>query len=628
MIYLPKIYGTCKGSSRSVDLSIQLSKKENNVYMYKEILHNKDVIDYLLSNGVKYTENIEEVKEGNTIIIRAHGEVKDLYTYLDKNKIKYLDTTCPNVIKIHNIIEKFYNDGYTIVIIGKKNHPEVIGSNGWCDNKSYICENSDDVKSIKEVKDKILVICQTTISEEMFNTVSTAIKDKFKDKKIELMNTICGAQKAIQLSSVEACKKAKYTFVIGGEKSSNTKELFNICSNYSKCYLISNKDKFLEIIKEIKSDNKTDVCFTAGASTPKSKVDEYINLYKFYTYYTNLRERLDKKIRVMNKDFLEKNDNNIIKDAVKRFMNLNSDGKYIRSFMIDLGYNLNSKTNSNYSDYLALSYETFETAILVHDDIIDNATIRRGKKTIPVTYMEMFGEKKSKDLANSMGICLGNYGFYESLFVLSKEYGTNKNFAKIIEYYCEVVLSTIKGEIMDVYLPFKEKYYNDNKIELDDILEIYKLKTSWYTIVGPFALGLLLKGATPKEVKAFEEALMPLGIAFQIKDDLLGVFSDSNTIGKDTNDISEYKMTILYYYAFKSKYKSDLLKLYGKKKLSAKEIDKVRQIFIDSGAYDKSTNYMNDLFKQTRDNIDKLNVTKEYKDLFSGFIDFLEIRNK
>ena len=464
MIYLPKIYGTCKGASRSVELSMDLSKKEKDVYMYKEILHNKDVINYLLDNGVKYTEDIKDVKKGNTVIIRAHGEVKELYEYLDKNGIKYLDTTCTNVIKIHNIIEKYYKDGYTIVIIGKKNHPEVIGSNGWCDNKAYICESVDDVKSIKEVNDNILIICQTTINEEMFTSISEEIKSKFKDKKIEVMNTICGAQKAIQLSSVEACKKAKYTFVIGGEKSSNTKELFNICSNYSKCYLISNKEKFLEVIKELDL-KKCDVCFTAGASTPKSNVDEYINLYKFYTYYTNLRERLDKKIRVMNKDFLEKNDNNIIKDAVKRFMNLNSDGKYIRSFMIDLAYNLNNKTNSNYSDYLALSYETFETAILVHDDIIDNATTRRGKKTIPITYMEMFGEKRSKDLANSMAICLGNYGFYESLFVLSKEYGTNKNFAKIIEYYCGVVLSTIKGEIMDVYLPFKEKYYNDNKIE-------------------------------------------------------------------------------------------------------------------------------------------------------------------
>ena len=627
MIYLPKIYGTCKGASRSVDLSMDLAKKTKDVYMYKEILHNKDVIDYLLSSGVKYTEDIKDVKAGNTVIIRAHGETKELFEYLDKKKIKYLDTTCTNVIKIHNIIEKYYDDGYSIIIIGKNNHPEVIGSNGWCGNSAYICESVKDIDAIKKVNDKILVICQTTISDEMFNSITTALKEKFKDKNLEIMNTICGAQKAIQLSSVEACKKAKYTFVIGGEKSSNTRELFNVCSNYSKCFLISNKNKFLEVIKELKLD-KVDVCFTAGASTPKSNVDEYINLYKFYTYYTNLRERLDKKIRVLNKDFLDKNDNTIIKDAVNKFGNLNSDGKYIRSFMIDLAYNLNSKTNSNYSDYLALSYETFETAILVHDDIIDNATTRRGKKTIPVTYMELFKNKNSKDLANSMGICLGNYGFYESLFVLSKQYGTNKNFSKIIEYYCSVVLSTIKGEIMDVYLPFKERYYNDNKIELDDILEIYRLKTSWYTIVGPFVLGLLLRGATSKEIKAFEEALMPLGIAFQIKDDLLGVFSDSNTIGKDTNDISEYKMTILYYYAFTSKYKSDLLKLYGKKKLSVKEINTVRQIFIDSGAYDKSVNYMNDLFKQTRDSIDKLTINKEYKDLFLGFINFLEIRNK
>ncbi len=626
MIYLPKIYGTCKGSERSVNLSMELSKNTKNVYMYKEILHNKDVIDYLKDNGVIYTEDIKEVKEGATVIIRAHGEVKSLFNYLDSNNIKYLDTTCTNVIKIHNVIEKYYNDGYTIVIIGKKNHPEVIGSNGWCNDEAYLCESVSDVDNIKKVNDKVLVICQTTISEEMFNDITNAIKDKFKDKKIEVMNTICGAQKAIQLSSVEACKKAKYTFVIGGEKSSNTRELFNICSNYSKCFLISSKEQLLEVLKGLK-DYNSDVCFTAGASTPKSKVDEYINLYKFYTYYRNLKERLDKKIRVVNKDFIDKDDNYIIKDAVGKFNTLNSDGKYIRSFMIDLGYNLNSKTNSNYSDYLALSYETFETAILVHDDIIDNATLRRGKKTIPVLYNEMFNGKHSKDLANSMAICLGNYGFYESLFVLSKNYGTNKNFSKIIEYYCSVVLNTIKGEIIDVYLPFKEKYYNDNKIELDDIMEIYKLKTSWYTIVGPFVLGSLLRGASEKDIKEYEKAFLPLGIAFQIKDDILGVYSDSNVIGKDTNDITEYKMTILYYYAFRSKYKNELLKYYGKK-LSSRDLVKVREIFDKSGAYEKSVEFMNSLFKESKENVSKLSINKDYKDLIYGLINFLEIRNK
>jgi len=626
MIYLPKIYGTCKGASRSVELSIELSKNTKNVYMYKEILHNKDVIDYLKSNGVIYTEDIKEVKEGSTIIIRAHGEGKELYEYLDKHNIKYLDTTCPNVIKIHNIIEEYYNNNYSIIIIGKKNHPEVIGSNGWCNNSAYICESKNDVKSIKKLNDNVLVICQTTINEDMFNEVTEAIKKKFSDKNIKIMNTICGAQKAIQLSSIEACKKAKYTFVIGGEKSSNTKELYNICNKYSKSFLISNKNALLDVIKDLKLDD-CDVCFTAGASTPKSKVDEYVNLYKFYTYYTNLRTRLDKKIREMNKGFTNKNDNKIITDALNKFSKLNSDGKYIRSFMIDVGYNLNNKNNSNYSDYLALSYETFETAILVHDDIIDNATMRRGKKTIPVLYNEMFGGTKSKELANSLAMCLGNFGFYESLFVLSQNYGDNKNFAKIIEYYCNVVKNTIKGEIIDVYLPFKEKYYNDNKIELDEILEIYKLKTSWYTIVGPFALGTILRGASDKEIKEFEKIFMPLGIAFQIKDDILGVFSDANTIGKDTNDITEYKMTILYYYAFRSKYKRELLKYYGKK-LSKSDLDKVRNIFIESGAYDKSVEYMNSLFNETKTSVEKLNISKEYKDLLFGFINYLELRNK
>ena len=627
MIYLPKIYGTCKGSSRSVELSMELSKKTKNVYMYKEILHNKDVIDYLKDNGVIYTEDIKEVKEGSTIIIRAHGEVKELYDYLDKHNIKYLDTTCPNVIKIHNIIEEYYKNKYTIIIIGKKNHPEVIGSNGWCDNKAYICESKEDVDTINDVNKDILVICQTTIGEDMFKEVSEAVEKKYKDKNIKVMNTICGAQKAIQLSSVEACKKAKYTFVIGGEKSSNTKELFNICNEHSQSFLISDKHKLLSVLKELKLD-KADVCFTAGASTPKSKVDEYINLYKFYLYYSNLRERLDKKIRDVNKEFSNKDDNYIVKDAINKLTHMNCDGKYIRSFMIDLAYNLNKKDNSNYADYLSLSYETFETSILVHDDIIDNGKTRRGKKTIPVQYNEQLNVKNSNELANSMAICLGDYGFYESMLLLSKKYADNKNFAKIIEYYSNVVLNTIKGEMIDVYLPFKEKYSSDGKLDLDDILEIYKMKTSWYTITGPFILGLLLNGANEKKIKEFEEALLPLGIAFQIKDDILGVYSDSNVIGKDSNDISEYKMTILYYYAYKSKYKNDLLKIYGKEKITDSDLNKVRDIFNISGAYEKSYDYMIKLFNESKDKLSKLDIVKEYKDILFGFVNYLELRDK
>ena len=154
------------------------------------------------------------------------------------------------------------------------------------------------------------------------------------------------------------------------------------------------------------------------------------------------------------------------------------------------------------------------------------------------------------------------------------------------------------------------------------------MKTSWYTIVGPFTLGLLLSVNNEKYIKEFEKALLPLGIAFQIKDDILGVFSDSNVIGKDSNDISEYKMTILYYYAVNSEYKKDLLKLYGKDKLSNKEIETVRDIFKKSGAYDKSVEYMNSLFKECTDRIEKINISKEYKDILYGFVNFLEIRNK
>ena len=91
---------------------------------------------------------------------------------MKSKNIEYCDATCPNVTRIHKIINEKYNNGYVIVIIGKKNHPEVIGSNGWCENKAFIIENDEDVKKLIIENDKILIIAQTTISEKLFNTLS------------------------------------------------------------------------------------------------------------------------------------------------------------------------------------------------------------------------------------------------------------------------------------------------------------------------------------------------------------------------------------------------------------------------------------------------------------------------
>ena len=158
-------------------------------------------------------------------------------------------------------------------------------------------------------------------------------------------------------------------------------------------------------------------------------------------------------------------------------------------------------------------------------------------------------------------------------------------------------------------------------------MEIYKEKTAHYTLIGPFTLGLILGGSSASTIKKYNNLLLNLGLAFQIKDDILGVFSDKNVIGKDTNDITEYKETILYYYTVNSRYKDKLLKYYGKN-IDEKDLEEVRNIFIESKSLDKATEVMNDLIKKSREELNNIKMNKDIKDILYGFMDYLFYRSK
>jgi len=193
-------------------------------------------------------------------------------------------------------------------------------------------------------------------------------------------------------------------------------------------------------------------------------------------------------------------------------------------------------------------------------------------------------------------------------------------------FYNDIIIKTIKGEIIDVYLPFVGKY-NYSEVLEKDILDIYHLKTSWYTIIGPFILGYILSGK--KSNKKLEEILNKIGIAFQIKDDILGIFSSSLVIGKsNTSDIEEFKQTILYSYIVNTSYKKEFLKIYGKKNISEKELLKIRNLFEVSGAYNYANNYLESLYKEVLKNIDKLEILDDVKDILKGLLIYINSREK
>ena len=500
MIYYPKIYGTCVGANRAIKMAYKLKNefKDKHVVIFKEILHNKYVIDELKNDNIDIINDLSELKKDDILIIRAHGEGKETYDYLDKNNITYYDATCINVSKIHKLVKEKYEDNYKIIIVGKKNHPEVIGTNGWCNNEAIIVEDENDYNFNKN--DYYYVVSQTTISEDKVYKLTDYLAKNHYNYSFD--NTICNYQAQIQKSSVELAKNMDLMIVIGGKNSSNTLGLYNECKKVCKTYYFSDINEVYDFIKHEKITNKTKIGITGGASTLKKQIIEISHLIDFFVYFSNRKKDIEKEMIKFNKSLIKK-DNKIVTDLINRFISMNSDGKCIRGLLIDLGYKL--KHNDNYSLKLSAAYEAFETSILVHDDIIDNSDLRRGKKTISKQYKDDFDKYNviSDNTHNNLALCAGDLGFFYINNYIIKNYNKDKNFERLLTEYNNIVIDTIKGEILDVYLPFIEQYDKNHILSEDDILEIYKLKTSKYTIVGPFTLGMILANFTNSDIEKY-----------------------------------------------------------------------------------------------------------------------------
>lgn len=282
MIKIAEISGTCFGVTRAIDIALSVGGREKKAYVYKEICHNANVINTLKENGVECVDSLDGL-EDSIIVVRAHGEAKSTYEYLDKKGFEYYDATCLNVVKIHEIIEEKYKKNYSIIIIGLKAHVEVIGSNGWCNNEGILVETLEDIDNIKDLNDNVLIICHTTFNEDKANKLVGLIKEKFPDKNIEFVDSICRAQRAIQISSRKLAEKCDLMIVIGGENSTNSKELLRVCKECCNSYKFADIKVFEKWLKEQTNiDKTTNIGITAGASVMKHELNDYKNLVEDY----------------------------------------------------------------------------------------------------------------------------------------------------------------------------------------------------------------------------------------------------------------------------------------------------------------------------------------------------------
>lgn len=281
-IIIGKTAGFCYGVKRAVNgAKEEIERAKEKVYCLGEIVHNKQVADSLKKQGLILIEDLKEAK-GKTIV-RAHGISKEIYDEAEKKKIELKDYTCPNVLKIHKIVEEYAKNGYYIFLCGSKKHPENIGTISYCGKNFYVIEKEEDtIKALEKLEKsgikKLLLISQTTYSLEKFYIIEEIIKNELP-RKIELVvkNTICRATELRQKETEELSKKVEYMIVIGGVNSSNTKKLYEIAkTNCKNCVWIEIAEQ-LEIEK-IKKYHKIGIM--AGASTPKESIEEVIGVIR------------------------------------------------------------------------------------------------------------------------------------------------------------------------------------------------------------------------------------------------------------------------------------------------------------------------------------------------------------
>ena len=264
--------GFCFGVKRAVDMAVdELETLDKDIYSLGPLIHNEQVVNQMESKGLKTIDNIEGIKYGN-IIIRAHGVSKSTIDNIELMNLDIVDTTCPYVKSVHKKVEEFQEQGYNIIIIGDSNHPEVIGINGWCNDKALIINSKEDAEKISNL-DKICIVSQTTNQKAKFDELSKIIKEQ--NSNVEIYNTICNATNVRQQSCKEVASKVEAMIVIGGYHSANTRKLVEVSEEYCDNVYHIEMTKELPLEDFLKFNT---IGITAGASTPDWIIKEVVEI--------------------------------------------------------------------------------------------------------------------------------------------------------------------------------------------------------------------------------------------------------------------------------------------------------------------------------------------------------------
>lgn len=271
--------GFCFGVRRAVDLAEREAAQHQALYSYGEIIHNTHEIHRLEGLGVRTAECLDDIPDGAAVLIRAHGVTRAVYEALEAKGCTIYDATCPFVAKIHRIVEAESNAGRRIIILGSKNHPEVLGIAGWCQNAA-VYENSEQLlQALDELglppETPVSVVGQTTLNRVSWNISVKILKKRYTNCKI--FDTICNATDERQTEARSLAGRSDCMVVIGDKKSSNTKRLYEISA--SLCPHVLHIEDATELgTSDIEALRGLTVGITAGASTPAWIIKEVSNM--------------------------------------------------------------------------------------------------------------------------------------------------------------------------------------------------------------------------------------------------------------------------------------------------------------------------------------------------------------
>lgn len=265
-VILAEHLGFCYGVKRAIKLAKDSASPTVRTCTLGPIIHNPQMVAKLTDEGVGMVDTLDEMAAG-TIIIRSHGVGPQVYEAAEKSGLTIVDATCPHVKKAQRSAQSLAQEGYTVVIVGEKRHPEVKSILEWSGNKAAVVETVAEAAAIQPCG-KLGIVAQTTFSAEMFKKIVTAMLDKAND--IKIARTICSATDQRQAAARKLASQVDLMLVIGGKNSANTTRLAQLCAEQCNTHHIETaaelQDEWFNGIEK--------VGITAGASTPDWIIQE------------------------------------------------------------------------------------------------------------------------------------------------------------------------------------------------------------------------------------------------------------------------------------------------------------------------------------------------------------------